>query len=192
MTHQDWDRDVTFGLAMPSCVHCGGHGTRNGRRGMEVPCNCVFRAIFRACYERFRFCAAKEKYISKVSLVPCRGRDRRLTYERLIEDYIADFCLVSKRHLSDLDYRIFRYHFLLGADWRLCCSRLGIDRGNFFHAVYRIQQRLGRVFKELQPYGLYPVDEYFAGRVERNTSPPPPEGTPHQGTPVRPPLRDAA
>jgi len=38
-----------------------------------------------------------------------------------------------------------------------------IDRGTFFHSVYRIEQRLGRVFRELQPYGLYPLDEYFRG-----------------------------
>jgi hypothetical protein len=38
-----------------------------------------------------------------------------------------------------------------------------MDRGNFFHEVYRIEQRLGRVFRELQPYGLYPLDEYFGG-----------------------------
>ena len=40
--------------------------------------------------------------------------------------------------------KIFRYHFLLGADWKLCARKLGIDRGNFFHAVYRIEQKLGR------------------------------------------------
>ena len=43
--------------------------------------------------------------------------------------------------------------------------RLKIDRGLFFHAVYRIEQTLGRTFRELQPYGLYPLDEYFSGTV---------------------------
>jgi hypothetical protein len=33
--------------------------------------------------------------------------------------------------------------------WKLCCRQLGTDRGNFFHAVYRIEQKLGRVFAEL-------------------------------------------
>jgi hypothetical protein len=40
---------------------------------------------------------------------------------------------------------------------------LGIDRGNFFHAVYRIEQKLGRIFRELTPYPLFPVDDYFHG-----------------------------
>ena len=38
-----------------------------------------------------------------------------------------------------------------------------MDRGNFFHSVYRIEQRLGRMFRELQPYLLFPLDDYFHG-----------------------------
>jgi hypothetical protein len=58
---------------------------------------------------------------------------------------------------------LFRFHFLLGADWKLCSRQLGIDRGNFFHAIYRIEQKLGRVFRELEPYPLFPLDDYFHG-----------------------------
>jgi hypothetical protein len=76
---------------------------------------------------------------------------------------MADFVLIARRTLSEFEYRLFRYHFLLGADWKLCSRRLGIDRGNFFHAVYRIEQKLGRVFRELEPYSLFPLDEYFHG-----------------------------
>jgi hypothetical protein len=77
------------------------------------------------------------------------------------EEYTADFCLVSRRVLSTEDYRIFKFHFLLGADWKLCCRRLGMDRGSFYHAVYRIQEKLGRKYRELRPYSLFPLDEYF-------------------------------
>lgn len=76
---------------------------------------------------------------------------------------MADFCLVSKRALSEDVYKLFRYHFLLGADWRLCCRVLKIDRGTFFHTIYRIEQLLGRTFAELKPYPLHPVKEYFGG-----------------------------
>ncbi len=86
-----------------------------------------------------------------------------MTWGRKDEEYIADFCLVSRRSLDEFEYRLFRYHFVLGADWKLCCRRLGIERGNFFHAVYRIEQKLGRVFRELEPYSLFPLDEYFQG-----------------------------
>ncbi len=89
-------------------------------------------------------------------------------YSRKNEEYIADFCLVSKRALGEEAYAVFRLHFLLGADWRVCCQRLKIDRGTFFHGVYRIEQLLGRTFAELRPYPIWPLDEYFGGVIERD------------------------
>jgi hypothetical protein len=79
------------------------------------------------------------------------------------EEFIADFTLVARRNLTDEEHRLFRFHFLLGADWKLCSRKLGMERGNFFHAVYRIEQKLGRVFRELEPYPLFPLDDYFHG-----------------------------
>ena len=112
--------------------------------------------------------------MSRVTLTLCAGKDRRLTWERKDEDYVADFCLVSRRTLTEFEHQVFRFHFLLGADWRLCCRQMRIDRGTFFHAVYRIQQKLGRVFRELEPYSLYPLDQYFGGTVRKA----PPVGAP--------------
>jgi hypothetical protein len=103
--------------------------------------------------------------MSKIALEYIPGRDRNFSWGRKDEEYTADFILVSRRTLDELEYRIFSSHFLLGADWNLCCRRLSIDRGTFFHAVYRIEQKLGRVFRELEPYGLFPLDEYFRGTV---------------------------
>ena len=80
---------------------------------------------------------------------------------------MADFVLVSRRFLTDSEHRIFRFHYLLGADWHLCCRQLKLDRGDFFHMLYEIEQKLGRVFAELKPYALYPLDEYFGGMVRR-------------------------
>lgn len=128
--------------------------------------------------------------MSKVSLVPCRGKDQKMTFARLDEEYIADFCLISRRTLDELEYGVFRNHFLLGADWRLCCRQMRIDRGTFFHAVYRIQQKLGRVFRELQPYSLFPLDEYFAGKVQKDNVVTMPVARKPQ--PVQPPLRRTA
>jgi hypothetical protein len=84
---------------------------------------------------------------------------------------MADFCLVSRRALNEQEHRIFRYHFLLGADWKLCCRKLNMDRGNFFHAVYSIEQKLGRTFAELEPYPLYPLRDYFSGTIHRQALP---------------------
>ena len=75
--------------------------------------------------------------------------------------------------LTPEEYRLFSFHFLLGADWRLCCRRMNMDRGNFFHSVYRIEQKLGKIFRELKPYALYPLDEYFHGRLENDWTPEP-------------------
>ena len=93
------------------------------------------------------------------------GRTRPSTWGRKDEEYIADFTLIARRHLTEEEHRLFRYHFLLGADWKLCSRKLGMERGNFFHAVYRIEQKLGRVFRELEPYALYPLDDYFHGAL---------------------------
>ncbi len=165
-----WTRSETLGLAQQSCTYCYGLGLRPGRAGVSTPCNCVFRAIFRACYARFRQCASKEKYISRVSLESNPGRQRKSVWGLKDEEFIADFCLIAKRTLSETEYKVFKFHFLLGADWRLCCRRMNVDRGTFFHDIYRIEQKLGRAFREVEPYALFPVDEYFSG-TPRNPSP---------------------
>ena len=104
---------------------------------------------------------------------------------------------MSRRSLDENEYKIFRYHFLLGADWKLCCRKLNIDRGTFFHEVYRIQQKLGRTFRELQPHALFPVDEYFngTGRMPLESSSPFPvqtEDAPKEKPVIKFPLKRAA
>lgn len=169
----NWTRSETLALAKQGCTLCMGLGLCQGRSGNTRPCNCVFRAVFRACYERFRQCASQETHISRVRLEENPGRQLKHSYSLKNEEYLADFVLVSKRVLGEgtFSHRLFKYHFLLGADWKLCCRKLGIDRGEFFHEVYRIQQRLGRAFRELEPYGLFPLDEYFGGRSAKHERP---------------------
>jgi hypothetical protein len=165
----DWSQTEILALAKESCTQCQGYGLRrSSRKGPASPCNCVLRGIFKACYARFRHCIIKQQHVSTVRLEQVGGKDRRMTWGRKDEEYVADFCLVSRRSLDEEEYRIFKFHYLLGADWRLCCRRLNMDRGNFFHSVYRIQQKLGKVFRELEPYALYPLDEYFGGTVRRD------------------------
>jgi len=161
-----WNRSNAIGIAKVSCAFCHGSGTRLIRHGREVTCNCAFRAAFRACLNRFRECSAAGAHFSTVSLEVSRGRDGKRMYSRKGEEYMADFCLVGRRVLNDFDYKVFRYHFVLGADWKLCCRQLRIDRGTFFHAVYNVEQKLGRAFAELKPYPLYPVAEYFGCVVQ--------------------------
>jgi len=160
----EWTRSETIALASASCVFCGGIGLRLDRRSTPQPCNCVLRSIFRACYARFQQCTIEKRH-SQVRLEYAPRANRRITWGRKDEEYCADFHVVSRKTLTPVEWQIFTFHYLLGADWNLCCRRLGLDRGNFFHAVYRIEAKLGRVFRELQPFSLFPLDEYFSGRT---------------------------
>jgi len=162
-----WNRSNTIGLSKASCKLCHGHGIRLIRKATEVPCSCVLRAVFRACYNRFRECVALGEQISPVSLDFCKGVAGKRIYSRKREEYMADYELVSRRALNEEEYRLFRFHFLLAADWRLCCWQMKIDRGEFFHRVYLLEEKLGRIYAELRPYPLYPLDEYFGGIPRR-------------------------
>ena len=162
----EWNHSDLGLLAFESCTTCGGSGVRRQKRGRPIPCGCALRAIFRACHARFRDCVFRGKFRSRISFERTpSGRTNRGMWSRPEEEYMADFVLVSKRHLDEWHYRVYNYHFLLGADWRMCCKRLGLSRGNFYHAVYRIEEKLGQVFFELEPYALYPPRDYFVVRL---------------------------
>ncbi|MBI2688765.1 MAG: hypothetical protein HYX27_20885 [Acidobacteria bacterium] len=113
------------------------------------------------------------------------GRERSMTWGRKDEEYIADFLLMARRVLDEAEYRIFRFHYLMGADWRLCTLKLKMDRGDFFHWLYRIEARLGREFREQEPYGLFPLDEYFYGATRDVVARMPEKKGPK---PLRPPM----
>ena len=160
----EWTRTETLALAVQSCVLCNGLGLRTTEKSDETqPCSCVLRNVFRACHARFRECLKKEKFIAQVSLESIQGGDGGSNWCRKDEDYIADFTLVSRRVLNEQEYAAFKFHYLLGADWRMCCRKLKLDRAQFFRMVYKIEHRLGRVYRELEPYALYPLNEYFGG-----------------------------
>ena len=162
----DWTRSNTLGLSKNHCGICRGVGLRRREHwGTLNPCNCVLRAIFSACYHRFLICDRQEKFVSKVWLTrnSSSARKASFAFARIDEDYVCDFYLVSKRELREEPglWALFSAHFLLGCNWRESCRALKLNRGEYFHAVYRIEQRLGRAFRELEPYALFPLDEYF-------------------------------
>ena len=193
----DWSNAEIVGLAKESCTHCLGNGLRRRGRVQGAPCTCVLRQVFRICFNRFKLCASKIGYVGRTRLEPRTGNTGRYCWAMKDEEYMADFCLVSRRALDEEEYQIFRFHFLLGADWKLCCRRLGMDRGTFFHQVYRIEQKLGRVYRELRPHPLFPLDEYFGGSVRSDSTrviemqARPPATARHAG-PLRAPLRKVA
>jgi hypothetical protein len=94
-------------------------------------------------------------------------RVSRFVFGRKEEEFAADFCVIAKRALEPRAWRIFQLHFLGGLEWPACTQRLGMNKGEFFTEVYRIQQRCGRAFYETRPYAIYPIYEYFGGTTCR-------------------------
>lgn len=166
-----WNRSSAIGMAKATCATCNGWGMIESRNQEESPCHCVLRSVFRQCYNKFRQCALLADQTGNVTLNFCKGFEGRRSFGRKREEFAADFCLVSQRVLEPEEYRIFRFHFLLGADWRLCCDRLKMDRGNFFHEIYRIEQKLGEAYSELEPYALFPLEHYFETVIRESTDP---------------------
>lgn len=161
-----WDRLDCLAMARQGCRTCFGSGMA-GRLWTD-PCHCVLRAVFRACLrEAARRSARRNGSFARVSLDPDATRSRRTIYALRDQDFVADFSLAARRALGpeSKEYLIFKLHFLQGKDWKECSAASGLDRGEHFHAIYRIEARLGRAFAELRPYRLWPVDEYFS-RVE--------------------------
>ena len=166
-----WNRSTTIGIANATCTSCQGGGLVLGRDDRQIPCDCVLRGVFRACLTGFKECVALGERTASVSWEPCHGPTGGRVFSRKREEYLADFLRVTERSLTTEEYRIFRYHFLLGADYYLCCQKLHMDRGSFFHAIYRLEEKLGRVYAELEPYPLYPLRDYFGGVVHRDARP---------------------
>lgn len=165
-----WTRSETIALADQGCPYCFGLGVRPSRAGNSEPCNCVLRAIFRACHSRFRAESMKELPLGRLTLGgngQRKGASRRGLFSMRSQEFRADFVLTAKRVLGEDThlYRVFKWHFLLGADCPAINRKLGrklTDR-DLYHDYYRIEAKLGRAFRELQPYSLWPLDEYFHG-----------------------------
>jgi len=164
-----WNRSNTIGLAKVSCALCKGHGMRVVYKVKQAPCGCVFREIFRICIRRFRQYALSETYTSTVTW-EYYGAGGFRVLSRKKEEYMADLCLIAERTLTEYEHRLFRYYHLLGADWKLCTRRFNLDRGQFFHFIYRIEERLGCAFVETAPYALFPLEDYFGPQIRKGPS----------------------
>jgi hypothetical protein len=189
---QNAPRAELIAMALVTCGQCKGTGLT-----LETGkvCKCVHRAVFRACLGRYLYCSMGAHYVAPVATEHSGSTAHgRTSYGRKHEEYCADFWLIAKRTLADapLLWDVLCFHYLLGADWKACTRRLKVDRGNFFHACYRLEERLGRVFRELKPYALFPLDEYFMGTVRGAKTTAILAQEQPQRNPLRPPLAVAA
>jgi hypothetical protein len=169
-----WTRSNTLALALAACSRCEGAGCYEvttssalrqhlyklqhqakpkgitPRAWLAPPveerlCPCVFRAIFRECLERFAECQVLSEQ-GDLSAV----------------EFSADFLRVAQQRLTADEHQIFRCYFLLGAEAKLCSSKLERPTSQIYKTAYQIEAKLGRLFGELKPHGLYPVSQYFS------------------------------
>jgi hypothetical protein len=167
-----WSRGKCIALADPHCVFCRGLGIRNHKCENEKPCGCTLRKIFKLCFARFRSILYNEAQPGRLSLstTSFRSTGRSLNYGFPKQEFCADFYLITKRSLTREEFLVFDWHYLHGHDWKLCTEKIGIEKGSFFHLVYVLQEKLGRIYAELRPFALYPIDEYFQGHVAKKPS----------------------
>ena len=153
-------------MALKKCQMCAGIGIRFGYKARL--CDCVLRRIGRALTDRYRLNQAASCYASSCyAEISPGGKDSRLSWGRKNEEFSADLWLLSKRTLDAETFAVFVLHSLTGHEWRYCTRRLGIDRGTFFHAVYRAEVLLAKAAIALEPYPLFPLSSYFGSTGHR-------------------------
>jgi hypothetical protein len=88
-------------------------------------------------------------------------------------DYLGDVVITANRILGKKERVLFQLHSIERHPWRVCLSLFPrvwyhyfgkkadlLDKGLFFHSVYRYKNAIG---KELLALGIYPFSEYFTG-----------------------------
>ena len=154
-----------LGLAVVRCAYCHGSGWVPGRAGVPRTCACVARAVFQICLRRYDECRKMQGSSCGVSYEQAQSGRRPVRFWGMRrEEYMADVELTARRVLLPEEWTLFKLHILFKLDWRACRSFLHLDRGLFFHSVYRIEWKLGMAFAGLEPYSLMP-GEYFKGHA---------------------------
>jgi hypothetical protein len=75
-------------------------------------------------------------------------------------EYAADLWLIAKRSLDRRERLIYCEYLLQQQPWTVVGPLTKLNRGQFFHSVYRIESKLGRGLLEA---GIFPPHNYFAG-----------------------------
>ena len=156
-------------LGNSGCQLCHGAGLRLGGAatvGWRL-CHCVERAIFRICLNEWRRlgelvgvkiqCSDFEKFVAS----KCRtftGANNYKTFGNPQAEFCADFQLLATRTLTRVEFAVFDHHHLQDKTWN---SFKGLSRGNYFHTIYRVEQKLGVTFSTTKPFALFPIDLYY-------------------------------
>jgi hypothetical protein len=156
-----------------------------GTQGLNAPCPCVLRKIFRVCWNRYRF-GQLEQAERGAPVVNISGLGKRVQrqpggFTFALECYLADFILTVRRTLSADELAFFETAYLSGVDWARAHGPLNMDRSRFIHACYRLEATLGKALRETQPFRLISI-----GRIFLTARPWKPDGSipSHQAGPV--------
>jgi hypothetical protein len=163
-------------LSAPSCRHCRGLGEVPVRRRFRV-CACVLRRVFRACLTSYGHCQASMGSAGAVQyerLGHAQGRCAIVASFKRAE-YAADFILLARRALADrpIDLAVFEAYHIEARGWKDAAPLVNgklhpprpLNRGSFFHTVYRVESILGKAIVNARPYSIFPPADYFSGFV---------------------------
>ncbi len=179
----DLNRGVALANAAPKCVYCHGGGTLGDRL-----CGCVLRRVFRICLQQYRYSVENASNLNRCCMTEI-GRSGKILTGLPHAEYVADFERAAERALDRGRRKLFQMHFLNRLEYPACLAKLRLDRGNFFHEAYRVEEQVGAECLK----GIYPLDQYFgARRVAMAQSAAKVAGGPEVAHFHRPPLMAAA
>lgn len=168
----DWQqtgyRAIALSLAMQRCTSCRGSGLVGAKGPYWIrACDCVYRAIFRLAWSR------RNRDIEKTASRPvctlgtprtsARRRSQAWGYKQL--EYRADMDRTILETLSERDGEIFRLRFRACFEAAEIAAKSSMSPGDVRHAIYAIEKVLGEKFISMRPVPLYPIDEYFQGKM---------------------------
>ncbi len=140
---------IALALCFQDCTRCCGIGRYLGRNEWRR-CPCVYRKVFDLVMAQVHRRLGYADYFRKQSFRQ--------------SEWLADVQLLAMRALAgnELNQTIYRLGCVEDRDFRVVCAKLGLSRGNYFHAVYRVKVSVGRAWLETKPYGVFPLDQYFS------------------------------
>lgn len=142
-----------FHIAKMDCAICKGAGQYFSRGGVAW-CLCVWRYIFRECLRKKQEWAYNQDYHF---LTVNRHNGPANECPRL--EFSADMDSLARRCFAanPKSLRLYREYHLQDSGWKSVARLLKLDRGNFFHLVYKVEAALGKMYFENE---LFPIDKY--------------------------------
>jgi len=98
-----WNRSNAIGLSKTSCLQCHGLGVRIVHKTKEVPCNCVYRAIFAPATTGFGNMYTREREPARSPWISAVGGTAVARFPGSGKSTWPIFCLVSRRFLDEFE-----------------------------------------------------------------------------------------